>query len=47
MEGREAFFVDDTTFDAMLRVDAVVERVQVYANRYATGTAWLGERVGW
>ncbi len=43
VDGREYFFIDDATFDAMVREDAFVEWVQVYANRYGTGRAWLEE----
>ena len=43
VDGREYFFVDDATFDAMVREDAFVEWVQVYANRYGTGRTWLEE----
>ncbi len=43
--GREYFFVDDATFDEMIQEDDLLEWVQVYANRYGTGKAWLREQV--
>ncbi|MDP2877833.1 MAG: guanylate kinase [Holophaga sp.] len=43
--GREYFFVDNTAFDQMVAEDGLLEWVQVYANRYGTGKAWLREQV--
>jgi guanylate kinase len=43
--GREYFFVDDAAFDRMIAEDDLLEWVQVYANRYGTGKAWLREQV--
>ncbi len=41
VDGRDYFFVDDATFDSMVREDGFLEWVQVYAHRYGTGRAWL------
>ncbi|HJW71315.1 MAG TPA: guanylate kinase [Geothrix sp.] len=41
VDGRDYFFIDDATFDAMVREDGFVEWVQVYGHRYGTGRAWL------
>jgi len=43
--GREYFFVDNAAFDQMVAEDGLLEWVQVYANRYGTGKAWLREQV--
>lgn len=43
--GREYFFVDNATFDRMTAEDDLLEWVQVYANRYGTGKAWLREEL--
>ena len=43
--GREYFFVDDATFDRMIAEEGLLEWVQVYANRYGTGKAWLREQL--
>ena len=43
--GREYFFVDDATFDQMIAEEGLLEWVQVYANRYGTGKAWIREQV--
>lgn len=45
VDGRDYFFVDDATFDRMVAEQGLVEWVQVYANRYGTGKAWLQEQV--
>lgn len=45
VDGRDYVFVDDATFDRMLDEQGFVEWVQVYANRYGTGKAWLQERL--
>ncbi|MDE3245787.1 MAG: guanylate kinase [Acidobacteriota bacterium] len=41
VDGRDYFFVDDATFDRMVREDGFIEWVQVYGNRYGTGRKWL------
>lgn len=41
VDGRDYFFVNDATFDSMVREDGFLEWVQVYAHRYGTGRAWL------
>ncbi len=41
VDGQDYFFVDDATFDAMVRGDEFVEWVQVYEKRYGTGRKWL------
>lgn len=43
--GREYFFVDDAAFDRMIAEEGLLEWVQVYANRYGTGKAWLREQL--
>ncbi len=43
--GREYFFVDDGAFDRMIAEEGLLEWVQVYANRYGTGKAWLREQL--
>ncbi len=43
--GREYFFVNDATFDRMIAEGDLLEWVQVYANRYGTGKAWLRGQV--
>ena len=45
MDGRDYFFVDDATFDAMVAADGFVEWVKVYDRRYGTGKAWIQERL--
>ena len=43
VDGQDYFFVDDATFDAMVRDGAFVEWVQVYEKRYGTSRGWLEE----
>jgi len=43
--GREYFFVDEAAFDRMIAEEDLLEWVQVYANRYGTGKAWLREQL--
>ena len=43
VDGKDYFFVDDATFDAMVRGDEFVEWVQVYEKRYGTGRTWLDD----
>lgn len=45
VDGKDYFFVDNATFDRMVAEGGFVEWVQVYANRYGTGKAWLQERL--
>lgn len=45
VEGRDYFFVDDATFDAMVAQDGFVEWVRVYERRYGTGKAWIQEKL--
>jgi len=45
VDGRDYFFVDDATFDAMVAADGFVEWVKVYDRRYGTGKAWIQERL--
>jgi len=45
LDGRDYFFVDDATFDAMVAADGFVEWVKVYDRRYGTGKAWIQERL--
>ena len=45
VDGRDYFFVDDATFDAMVAQDGFVEWVQVYQRRYGTGKAWILEQL--
>lgn len=40
-EGKDYFFVDDATFDDMVRHDGFIEWVQIYGQRYGTGRTWL------
>ena len=44
IHGKDYFFVDDATFDAMLAEDGFIEWVQVYKHRYGTGRAWIEEQ---
>ena len=44
IHGKDNFFVDDATFDAMLAEDGFIESVQVYKHRYGTGRAWIEEQ---
>lgn len=41
VDGRDYFFIDDATFEAMVAAGGFVEWVQVYGHRYGTGKAWL------
>lgn len=41
VDGRDYFFIDDATFDAMIAAGGFVEWVQVYGHRYGTGMDWL------
>ena len=45
VDGKDYFFVDDATFDAMVAEDGFVEWVHVYDRRYGTGKAWIQERL--
>jgi len=45
VDGKDYFFVDDATFDAMVAADGLVEWVQVYERRYGTGRAWMQEKL--
>lgn len=45
VHGKDYFFVDDATFDAMVAQDGFVEWVQVYERRYGTGKAWIQEHL--
>lgn len=45
VDGKDYFFVDDATFDAMVAEDGFVEWVQVYERRYGTGKAWIQEKL--
>lgn len=45
VDGKDYFFVDDATFDAMVAEDGFVEWVQVYERRYGTGRAWIQEKL--
>jgi guanylate kinase len=45
VHGKDYFFVDDATFDAMVAQDGFVEWVRVYARRYGTGKAWIAEQL--
>ena len=45
VHGKDYFFVDDATFDAMVAEDGFVEWVKVYDRRYGTGKAWIQERL--
>lgn len=45
VDGKDYFFVDDATFDAMVAEDGFVEWVRVYERRYGTGKAWIQERL--
>jgi len=44
VHGRDYFFVDDATFDAMQAGNGFIEWVQVYKHRYGTGRAWIDEQ---
>jgi guanylate kinase len=45
VDGRDYFFVDDATFDAMVAQEGFVEWVRVYQKRYGTGKAWIQEKL--
>jgi guanylate kinase len=45
VDGKDYFFVDDATFDAMVAGDGFVEWVRVYERRYGTGKAWIKEKL--
>jgi len=45
VDGRDYFFVDDATFDAMVAADGFIEWVHVYDRRYGTGKAWIREQL--
>ena len=45
VHGKDYFFVDDATFDAMVNAEGFVEWVHVYDRRYGTGKAWIQERL--
>jgi guanylate kinase len=45
VDGKDYFFVDDATFDAMVAEDGFVEWVRVYERRYGTGKAWIQEKL--
>ena len=45
VHGKDYFFVDDATFDAMVAEDGFVEWVHVYEHRYGTGKAWIQDRL--
>jgi len=45
VDGKDYFFVDDATFDAMVAEDGFVEWVRVYERRYGTGKAWIREKL--
>jgi guanylate kinase len=45
VDGKDYFFVDDATFDAMVAGDGFVEWVRVYERRYGTGRAWIQEKL--
>jgi len=45
VDGKDYFFVDDATFDAMVAEDGFVEWVRVYERRYGTGKAWIHEKL--
>jgi guanylate kinase len=43
--GKDYFFVDDATFDAMVAANGFVEWVKVYDRRYGTGKQWIQEQL--
>ena len=45
VDGKDYFFVDDATFDAMVAENGFVEWVRVYERRYGTGKAWIQEKL--
>jgi guanylate kinase len=45
VHGRDYFFVDDATFDAMVAQDGFIEWVEVYGRRYGTGKNWIMEKL--
>jgi len=40
-DGKDYFFVDHATFDAMIEKGELVEWVEVYGHKYGTGKAWI------
>jgi len=43
--GKDYFFVDDATFDAMVAGNGFVEWVRVYDRRYGTGREWIEQQL--
>ena len=41
VDGKDYFFVDQATFDAMIDQGALVEWVAVYGHKYGTGKEWV------
>ncbi len=45
VHGKDYFFVDDATFDAMVDGNGFVEWVKVYDRRYGTGREWIAQQL--
>jgi guanylate kinase len=41
VDGRDYFYIDDASFETMVREGGLVEWVEVYGHRYGTGRDWL------
>jgi len=45
VDGKDYFFVDEPTFDEMIRTGGLVEWVSVYGHKYGTGKTWMKDHL--